>query len=66
MIHNGENQEITNIGNIIDWRISNNIFHFVKFETSKTTCPFNGNEASRLSYLTGLLTKLPGDHIPFL
>ena len=49
-----------------DWRISNNIFHFITFEKSKTTCPFNGNEASRLSYLTGLLTKLPGDHIPLL
>ena len=48
-----------------DWRISNNFFHFVTFEKSRTTCPFNGNEASRLSYLTGLLTKLPGDHIPF-
>ena len=30
------------------------------------TCPFIGNEASRLSYLTGLLTKLPGNHIPLL
>ena len=49
-----------------DWRISNNIFHFVTFKKSKTTCSFNGNEASRLSYLTGLLTKLPGDHIPLL
>ena len=27
------------------------------------TCPFNENEAS---YVTGLLTKLPGDHIPLL
>ena len=26
----------------------------------------NGNKASRLSYLTGLLTKLPGEHIPLL
>ena len=49
-----------------DWRISNNIFHFVTFEKSKTTFPFNGKEASRLSYLTGLLTKLPGEHIPLL
>ena len=49
-----------------DWRISNNIFHFVTFEKSKTTCPFNGNEASRLFYISGLLTKLPGDHIPLL
>ena len=49
-----------------DWRISNNIFHFITFEESKTTCPFNGNEASRMSYLIGLLTKLPEDHIPLL
>ena len=49
-----------------DWRISNNICHFVTFKKSKMTCPFNGNEASRLSYLTGLLTKLPGEHIPLL
>ena len=48
-----------------DWRISNKICHFVTFEKSKTTCPFNWNEASRLSYLTGILTKLPGEHIPF-
>ena len=38
-----------------DWRISNNIGHFVTFEKSKTTCPFNGNEALRLSYLIELL-----------
>ena len=44
------------------WRISNNIFHYVTFERSKTTGPYNGNEASRLHYLTGLLTKLPGEH----
>ena len=49
-----------------DLRISNKICHFVTFEKSKTTCPFNGNEASRLSYLTGLLAKLPGEHIPLL
>ena len=48
------------------WRISNNICHFVNFEKSKTTCPFNGNEASILSYLAGLLTNLPGEHIPLL
>ena len=47
-------------------RISNNICHFVTFKKSKTTCPFNGNEASWLSYLIGLLTKLPGEHIPLL
>ena len=40
--------------------------HFVTFEKSKMTCPFNENEASRLSYLTGSLTKLPGEHIPLL
>ena len=43
-----------------------NICHFVTFEKSKTTCPFNENEASRLSYLTELLNKLPGEHIPLL
>ena len=37
-----------------------NICHFVTFEKFKGTCPFNGNKASRLSYLTGLLTKLQG------
>ena len=37
-------------------KISNNICHFVTFEKSKTTCPFDENEASRLTYLTGLLT----------
>ena len=49
-----------------DWRISNNIGHFVTFEKSKTTCPFIEYEASMLSYLTGLLTTLPGEHIPLL
>ena len=44
------------------------IFATFTFKKSKTTCPFNGNEASKLSYsyLTGLLTKLPGEHIPLL
>ena len=49
-----------------DGRISSNIFRLVTFKKSKTTCPFNENEASRLHYLTGLLTKLPGEHIPLL
>ena len=49
-----------------DWKISNNICRFVTIEKSKMACPFNGNESSRLSYLTGLLTKLPGEHIPLL
>ena len=40
--------------------------HFVTFEKSKTTCSFNGNEAWRQSYLTGLLTMLPGEHISLL
>ena len=39
---------------------------FVTFEKSKTTCPFDGNEASRLSYLTGFLAKLPEEYIPLL
>ena len=30
------------------------------------TSPFDGNEESRLSYLTGLLTMIPGEHIPLL
>ena len=38
------------------WKISNSICHFVTSEKSKTTCPFNGNEESMLSFLTGLLT----------
>ena len=46
-----------------DYRISNNIFHFVTFDKLKTTCPFIGNKSLRLSYLNGLLTKLPGEHI---
>ena len=35
-------------------RISNNIGHFVTFEKSKTTCPFDGNEAAKLPYLAAL------------
>ena len=37
-----------------------------RFEKSKTTCPFNENEALRLSYITRLLNKLPREHIPLL
>ena len=33
-------------------RISNNICHFEPFEKSKTTSPFDRNEALRLHYLT--------------
>ena len=43
-----------------------NICHFVTFENVKTTFPLNGNKASRLSYLTGLLTKHSEEHIPLL
>ena len=38
------------------------IYPFIKFEKIKDdlSFPFNENEASRLSYLIGLLNKLPG------
>ena len=43
-----------------------NICHPVTFEKSRATCPFIENKASRLSYITVLLNKLPGEHIPLL
>ena len=49
-----------------DLSISNNIGHIVAFKKSKTTSPFNRNKASTLSYLNGILTKLPGEHFPWL